>query len=397
VGRLDGARRAEEGSVADLDAARGRLAAIQAECDRGDLRHTAITPPADTMTKATLIQLCKDNNAFAADIQAGLGLIWEHAAAGLAALADDPPPPPPPPPPAAWNGPAAGFYSGQRYGSGARQWGNLTIPAGVPRGLLIQVHGGGWMQGDPNVAVPTRGTTAGEKAYDRLLHTAGLMPENYYGLRAMASYAADRWHVIVWEPAYTFSTGNPDVCLADVRLAISYARSRLAAWGVPDLPVVYAGHSAGGQLSLRAALDPGVPAPRAWLGMAAAGLTVHVQSDVQDAPGGYGVGGTGWIFNTAWGPASTWPHYAPDSYLGARSERFPLYVEQGNLNNHDDGSVNLKWARDFAAEAVKLGPAPTGAVWPVTYHEQAGADHFAIRWDQSPVTRADMDAIWASV
>lgn len=298
-------------------------------------------------------------------------------------LLDTVPEPAPPPPPPSWHGPAAGFYGAQRYGNGARQWGNLTIPSGTPKGVLVQVHGGGWMQGDPNVASPP---ASGSRVNHDELYGDLLGQEDRYGLRQMASYAAQRWGVIVWEPAYTYSTGNPDVCLHDVVGAINWLISRLQEWGGGALPLVYAGHSAGGQLSLRAALSPFLPAPKAWLGMAAAGLTVHSRSDVQDAPGGFSQGGTGWIFQTAWN-GGDWSAYAPDTHLTDRPDRFPLYLEQGNQDGRSDGSVLVRWARDFVSRAQAAG-------WPVTYHEQSGADHYSIRWDQSAVTRADMDAIW---
>jgi acetyl esterase/lipase len=241
------------------------------------------------------------------------------------------------------------------------------------------------MQGDPNVAAPPPIEASPEIVTYRNLLGAGPA----FGLRQMASYAAQRWGVIVWEPAYTYSTGDPDVCLHDVVGAINWLLTRIQEWGGATLPMVYAGHSAGGQLSLRAALSPFVPAPKAWLGMAAAGLTVHNRSDVQDAPGGFGMGGTGWIFLQAWGADATrWPDYAPDTHLADRADRFPLYLEQGNLDGRSDGSVLVRWARDFVPRAQSAG-------WPVTYHEQSGADHYAVRFDQSAVTRADMDAIWS--
>jgi acetyl esterase/lipase len=357
------------------------VAATQAEWDRW--YRAGALPPADQ----------------SAPVRSEFGSIDNYMDQVRQAANDALTPPVPPAPPAVWHGPAAGVYAAQRYGSAARQWGNLTIPSGPPKGVLVQVHGGGWLQGDPNVALEPPvfagavdgdwGPMGSSEAYRPLLSSPGPDPSGYYGLRAMASYAASRWGVIVWEPAYAYSTGTPDACLADVRSAIHWLYSKLQDWGGLHLPVVYAGHSAGGHLSLRAALDPSVPAPRAWLGMAAAGLSVHRIADVQDAPGGFAVGGSGWIFTTAWGPAETWPDHAPDTHLSQRSERFPLYVEQGNLNGHDDGSVNVKWARDFVAR--------TNGAWPTTYGEQPGADHFSVRWDESAITRGHMDAIWASV
>ncbi len=82
----------------NIDEARGRFYAIQGEADRGDLRHAPIQGPKTSMTKDQLTQLCWDNIAFAADIQSSLGLVYEHAAAGLDALKADPGPTPVPPP-----------------------------------------------------------------------------------------------------------------------------------------------------------------------------------------------------------------------------------------------------------------------------------------------------------
>jgi hypothetical protein len=306
-------------------------------------------------------------------------------------LAQDPAPPEPPPTPVPNpapfpDRPGPGLYPQQRYGMGARNWGNLTIPDVAPRGVLLQVHGGGWMQGSPDVASPELKLSPRfeQDAYLPLLHGGA-----HYGLRVMAAYAAARWGVIVWEPAYTYSTGNPDVCLADVKASMGWLTGKLDDWGWGDLPVVYAGHSAGGQLALRAALDPRMRLPRAFLGMAAAGLSVHTEADLLGAPGGNSLGGTGWIFHTAWGAdPSRWPAYAPDTHLLDSGARFPLYIEQGDLGNGDDGSILVRWARKFVQEAQ-------AANWAVLYHEQARTDHFGVRFDQSVVTRTDMDQIWA--
>lgn len=250
------------------------------------------------------------------------------------------------------------------------------------------------MMGDPNVAVadrPERSEAVPAAEQVSRIAYQGLLQGEYYGLRQMASFAASRWNVVVWEPAYVYSTGNPDACLNDIKLSIQWIMMKMTMWGAAEMPIVYAGHSAGGQLALRAALDPTMPAPRAFLGMAAAGLTVHTLADVRDAPGGFSQGGTGWIFQTAWGTdTSKWPGYAPDTHLNERQGKFPLYIEQGNLGNGNDGSVLVRWASDFAGEAGRAG-------WPGEYHEQPGVDHFGVRWDQSQVTMQDMDKIWSSV
>lgn len=82
-----------------LDEVESRLHAIQAECDRDDLRHTVITKPTSSMTKAQLTQLCNDNIAFAADIQKSLGITWEHAQVALDTLGKVDPGPAPEPQP----------------------------------------------------------------------------------------------------------------------------------------------------------------------------------------------------------------------------------------------------------------------------------------------------------
>jgi hypothetical protein len=80
-----------------------RLHAIQDECDRDDLRHTQINGPTSSMTKAQLTQLCNDNIAFAADIQSGLGRIWEHAQVALDTLPKVDPGPTPDPDAEDWS------------------------------------------------------------------------------------------------------------------------------------------------------------------------------------------------------------------------------------------------------------------------------------------------------
>lgn len=87
----------------NTDEARARFHAIQAECDRDGLRYHDIDPNASK----------QDNEAFARDIQASLGLVWEHAQQGLIALEDTAPVPEPEPPP---SGPAFPILAGTIFG-----------------------------------------------------------------------------------------------------------------------------------------------------------------------------------------------------------------------------------------------------------------------------------------
>jgi hypothetical protein len=77
------------GGDVDEQLVRERLEAIQAECDRDGLRWYDVQPG------ETKLQV----EAFARDIQAGLGRIYAHAQAGLDALKGEAPPVEPPAPP----------------------------------------------------------------------------------------------------------------------------------------------------------------------------------------------------------------------------------------------------------------------------------------------------------
>lgn len=119
-----------------LEEVRNRLDAIQAECDRDDLRHTVITPPTTRMTKAELTKLCKDNIAFAADIQSGLGTIYEHAQVALGNLPKVDPGPPPGPDPDAedWSlllSEAAGLVGKEKWLPGSKG-SDLFVKRGTP-------------------------------------------------------------------------------------------------------------------------------------------------------------------------------------------------------------------------------------------------------------------------
>ena len=122
-----------------------------------------------------------------------------------------------------WQAQAAAFRAGARarlglgYGPGARQRFDLFLPPGVPRGVMVFVHGGYWM------------------AFDRA---------DWSHLAAGA--VARGWACAV--PSYTLA---PEARIRVMTQEIAAAVRAVAAL-VPG-PVVVTGHSAGGHLAARMA------------------------------------------------------------------------------------------------------------------------------------------------
>ncbi len=125
--------------------------------------------------------------------------------------------------PPRWEAAAAEFRAGLgararlglAYGPGARQRFDLFMPDGVPRGLLVYVHGGYWL------------------AFGR---------ENWSHLAAGA--LARGWACVM--PSYTLA---PEARIAEITIEIGRAVGAAAAMVAG--PVVVTGHSAGGHLSAR--------------------------------------------------------------------------------------------------------------------------------------------------
>lgn len=124
--------------------------------------------------------------------------------------------------PARWAAEAAAFRAAQGarftrhpYGPGAREWFDLVLPQGQPKGVLIFVHGGYWMAFDPAL----------------WSHLA-------------AGVLARGWAVAF--PAYDLC---PEVRIAAITAQVARVVSAIAAF-VPG-PVVLSGHSAGGHLVAR--------------------------------------------------------------------------------------------------------------------------------------------------
>ncbi len=122
-----------------------------------------------------------------------------------------------------WTAEAAAFRQGLGaraqvnlpYGTGARQWFDLFLPVGAPRGVLVFVHGGYWMEFDP-------------KSWSHL--AAGAL--------------ARGWACAM--PCYTLAPEAKITTMTrEISCAIDAIGERVAG------PIVVSGHSAGGHLAAR--------------------------------------------------------------------------------------------------------------------------------------------------
>lgn len=138
IGELAADYGAAPGEGGNVDEVRARLEAIQAACDRDGLRWWQIR---DGDSRQDVI-------AFAVDIQASLGIIWQHAEEAKAVLPKVPPAPEPEPPPLpepaeAWTDllhSTAGL-------AGRSKWlaGSTGVDIFVPRNTLIRAPFDGQM------------------------------------------------------------------------------------------------------------------------------------------------------------------------------------------------------------------------------------------------------------
>lgn len=136
--------------------------------------------------------------------------------------------------PPRWRAAAAEFRAGlgararldRPHGPGARQRHDLFLPDGAPRGVFVFIHGGYWM------------------AFGR---------EDWSHLAAGA--VARGWAAVL--PSYTLAPAAPIAAMTREIAGL------LAAVVQPGLPLVVAGHSAGGHLAARmACADQTCPAPQ---------------------------------------------------------------------------------------------------------------------------------------
>ncbi len=219
------------------------------------------------------------------------------------------------------------------YGPDPAQFAELTLPAGLPRGVAVVVHGGFW-----------------RPAYDLAL-----------GRPLAANLAAAG--LAAWNVEYrrVGAGGGFPSTFDDVAAALD----ALAA--VPGLPldrVVAVGHSAGGQLAVWLAARPGLPAgvPGAWPAVRLRGAVAQagVLDLVDAAERGVGRGA---VDDLLGGP----PAAVPQRYaLASPVARVPLGVPVTCVHGTADANVPLRQSERFvAASGDRLVTLP-------------GVDHFAL-------------------
>ncbi len=118
---------------------------------------------------------------------------------------------------------------------------DLFVPTGTGWPVLVFIHGGGWTSGDKSLRV------GGADIYGNI--------GRFYASRgigvAVISYRLQPQ--VAWLDQ-----------LADAAHAVAWVHANVARWGGDPETIVVSGHSAGGQLAARVALDP---APLAALGV----------------------------------------------------------------------------------------------------------------------------------
>lgn len=211
-----------------------------------------------------------------------------------------------------------------RYGDGPHQWGDLSLPAGTPRGVVVVIHGGFWKSRyDASLGEPlardlvARGWAAYNLEYRRVGQGGG---------------------------------GAPPACgtLDDVAAGID------ALADVPDLDlsrVVTLGHSAGGQLATWAAARGRF---ERWAPQRVAVTAVIAQAGVLDLARAHDEDlGDGAVAAFMGGPPG-------ESYDVADPRRHvPLEVPVWCVHAHDDDVVPPHHSRDYVRASVDGGAAAT--------------------------------------
>ncbi|MBF8190305.1 alpha/beta hydrolase [Nonomuraea sp. K274] len=228
------------------------------------------------------------------------------------------------------------------YGPSPDQWAGLYVPDGVTRPPVVAlIHGGYW----------------------RRIWQADLM-------EALCADLVGRG-LAVWNLEYR----SPDphgwqATTADVAVGLAALEDR------PDLGrVAVAGHSAGGQLALRAAAD----GARVALAVSLAGVLDLVEADRRWLGSGAAA--------AALGSAST---ADPDVYAASSPLlRLPLGVPQLIVQGTDDDLDLIDFGRRYARAAGEAGDEVT--------HLELPGDHFDVITPATPIWQATAHAIAAAL
>ena len=246
-----------------------------------------------------------------------------------------------PEPPAEPAGPGEGRFT---YGDDPSQYGELSLPEGTPRGVVVVIHGGFWLD-----------------QYDLSL-----------GVPLATSLVEQGW--AAWNVEYrrVGNGGGDPTTFDDVAAAID----KLADLDVDTSTVVTLGHSAGGHLAAWAASRGRFPA---WSGGVAvthvisqAGVLDLVAADEEDL----GSGAVQRFLGHAPGPG--------DAPLDPR-QQVPLDVPHWCVHGRDDEDVPIGQSQSYVAAAV-AGGAQAALV-------EVDGDHFVVIDPMSPAWASTLEIL----
>lgn len=197
-----------------------------------------------------------------------------------------------------------------RYGGDPSQFGELSLPDGTPRGLVVVIHGGFW-----------------RSAYDLSL-----------GRPLAESLVAHGWAAWNLEYRRIGNGGGTPETFDDIAAGID----RLAdVDGLDTGTAITLGHSAGGHLAIWAAgrRDPRVPVTAA---ISQAGVVDLVRADAQQL-------GSGAVQALLGGPAG------PDDARWDPYQQVPLDVPVRCVHGRDDAVVPIDQSQRYVAAATDAG------------------------------------------